>query len=145
MCCPTMVCVEMMTDNHKRIYTMSRRPSSQSQCSHTVIPPASIGSLNFLAVIFSLHSPKPFRHLILGLLGGCDDLLSSTDDLVKNWGLTDSKNEWGETSADMSTLSRNHGTACRSGTVPRYSCDAKTRSWRNCGDERWTVDGEQQT
>jgi hypothetical protein len=139
MCCPTMVCVEMMTDNHKRIYTMSRRPSSQSQCSHTVIPPASIGSLNFLAVIFSLHSPKPFRHLILGLLGGCDDLLSSTDDLVKNWGLTDSTtcgDSVGlgviEGSSDVSTLLRNHimlSIARRSDTAHHFSCDTKKRSW----------------
>jgi hypothetical protein len=48
----------------------------------------------------------------------------------------------------MSTLSRNHGMlsiARRSETVHRFSCDTKTRSWRNCGDERRAVDGEQQT
>ncbi len=46
-------------------------------------------ALAILAVIFRLHRPKPFREL-LRLHGGCDDLLSSIDDLVKNWGLSDS-------------------------------------------------------
>jgi hypothetical protein len=32
--------------------------------------------------------------------------------------------------------------ARRSDTVYRFSCNT---SWRNCGDERWVVDGEQQT
>ena len=35
--------------------------------------------------------------------------------------------------------------AHRSDTVHRLSCDTKTRSWRNCRGERWTVNGKQQT
>ena len=102
-------------------------------------------ALAILAVIFRLHRPKPFRQLLRGLHGGCGDLLSSTDDLVKNWGLSDSTtcgDSAGlgviEGSSDVGTLSRNHGMlsiARRSDTVHRFSCDTKTRSWRNCGDE----------
>jgi hypothetical protein len=128
-----------------------QRPSlhdpSQSQCSHTVTPPAD--GYHNLGRHLQTPTPKPFKQLIRDLQGGCDDLLSSTDDLVKNWGLSDSTTYmWIECSSDLGMLSRNHGMlsiARRSDTVHRFSCDTKTRSWRNCGDEWWAVDGEQQT
>ncbi len=55
--------------------------------------------------------------------------------MVKNWVLSNSD----EGSSDVGKLSRNYimpSIARRSDNVHRFSCDTKTRSWRNCGDER---------
>jgi hypothetical protein len=95
-------------------------------------------ALAIFAVISRLQRPIPFRQLLRGLHGGCDDSLSSNDDVVKNWGLSDSTtcgDSAGlgviEGSSNMNTLPRNHGMlsiARRSVLAHCFSCNTKTEA-----------------